>query len=250
MKRIVFTLLLLVGTVTPARPLDVIKKSGVLRVAVDGETPGFNFFKGKKLTGFEVDLAALMAKSLGLQIQWTVQPFNTLLVGLAADRFDVIATSHAITAERDKVADFLTPHYCTGAVIVSKKGGPKTEKELSGKVVVVPVGTTYYNYLKKNASIKDVKTLPNENAGLQDLTAGKADAWVTEQFVAYHALKAHPQEHLQIGDILFSQENAMVVAQGNTSLKSTLDGALNKLLADGNYIHLSEKYFKRDIRCK
>jgi polar amino acid transport system substrate-binding protein len=62
---------------TEARMLDEIRKSGSLKIAVDGSTPGFNYFEGKKLTGFEVELAEEIAKNMGLKVEWIVQPFNS-----------------------------------------------------------------------------------------------------------------------------------------------------------------------------
>jgi polar amino acid transport system substrate-binding protein len=230
-----------------ARDLSAIKSSGTLKVAVDGQTPGFNFYKGKELTGFEVELAAEMARGMALKVEWTVQPFNTLLVGLSQDRFDLIATSHAITPDRQKVADFAAPHYCTGAMIISRPGGPKTLAELKGKTVAVPVGTVYFDYLKKQPGIKQVKTLPSETGGLQDLLGGKSDAWVTEEFVAYQAIQAHPQ--LQSGERLFPQKNAMVIGKGNSALLGEWNAQLKKVFEDGTYARLSKKYFQRDIRC-
>ena len=240
------------GTVslTPllARDWSEVSKSKTLRVAVDGDTPGFNYYEGKTLTGFEVELVKAFAERLGLSVEWTVQPFNVLLVALRQDRFDLIATSHSITKEREKVADFTEPHYCTRAQIVSKVGGPKTLHELNGKTVAVPVGTVYYEFLSKNKNIKNLKTFPSETSGLQDLLSGRSDAWVSEEMIVYRATKDKPE--LQKGDTLFPQRNAMVVAKGNRELKEKINARLKQAMEDGTYSRLSEKYFGRDIRCR
>lgn len=233
-----------------ARSLSEIKKSGILKVAVDGATPSFNFYRGKELAGFEIDLIQEFTRKLSLKVEWTVQPFNTLLVALAQDRFDLIATSHAITPARAQVVDFIEPHYCTGAVIVSKPGGPVSEKDLNGKTVVVAVGTVYFDHLKTLKGIHETRTVPDETSGLQNLISGRADAWVTEQFVAYGALKAHTDKNLKIGDRLITQTNAMAVAQGNVELQDAVNQQLKAVLENGTYRKLSLKYFDRDIRCK
>lgn len=251
MKKIFcFLVVLFLNTVCFARSLQEIKAAGVLRVAVDGSTPGFNFFDRGKLAGFEIDLAEEIAKSLDVKVEWIVQPFNTLLVAVNQERFDLIATSFAITPARAQAVDFTTPHYCTGAVIVSKLNGPKTGADLVGKVVVVPVGTVYLDHLKSIPGIKEIRTVPSETLGLQSLLGGKSDAWVTEQFVAIKALQANAKESLQIGDILKIQTNAMVVAKGNLELLKTVNSTLKTLLKNGTYARLSHKYFGKDIRCR
>lgn len=234
-----------------ARDLETIQKTKTIKIAVDGMTPPFNYYKGKDLVGFEIDLAQEIAKRVGAgKVEWVVQPFNTLLVALGQDRFDLIATSHAITEQRKQVVDFADPHYCTGTVLVSKPGGPKNAKQLVGKTVVVPVGTVYHEQLKKIPGIAEIRTVPNETDGLQNLLAGRADAWATEQFVALEAVGKHKDAKLGVGEVLQPQENAMVVAKGNDGLRTAVNGALKELLKNGTYAKLSKKYFERDIRCK
>lgn len=232
-----------------ARPLSEIRKTGTLKIAMDGATPGFNYFKdGKTLTGFEVDLAKEIAKRMRLKIEWTVQPFNTLLVGLRNDRFDVIGTSLTITPERQTTFDFASPNYCSGATIFSRQGGPKTITDLAGKTVTVPVGTIYYQELKKNKKIKALKTLPQEDSGLQELLSGTADAWVTEKFVGMAALKKYPA--LQMGERVLNQTNAMVVTKGNDELKTAINQQLAATKRDGTFAALSRQYFAEDIGCE
>lgn len=242
--------LLLLPQIANSRTLEEIQKSGMMKIAADGATPPFNYYKGKDLVGFEVDLGNEVAKRLGVKAEWVVQPFNTLLIGVNDNRFDLIATSHAITPKRAEVVDFITPHYCTGASIVSKVGGPKTAADLKDKVVVVPVGTVYYEKLKTIPGIKEIRTVPNETDGLQNLLAGRADAWVTEKFVAKEAINSHKDVKLQLGEVILPQQNAMVVAKGNVSLKKVVDEQLKKMLADGTYAAYDKKYFDEDIRCK
>ncbi len=55
-----------------ARTWEEIKKSGIIKIAADGATPPFNYYQGKKLVGFEIDLAEQIAKSLGLKVEWKV----------------------------------------------------------------------------------------------------------------------------------------------------------------------------------
>ncbi len=47
------------ATAAQARSFDAIQKDGTLRLATEGYYAPFAYFEGKKLTGFEVDLAEL-----------------------------------------------------------------------------------------------------------------------------------------------------------------------------------------------
>ena len=142
MKKMLLSLtaLALLGSTAQARTWADIQKSGTIKIATEGAFPPFNLMKGKTPTGFEVELAEVLAKQLGLKVQWTIQPFDSLLIGLNQDRYDFVIASHGITPERQKAVDFSNPHYCTGGAIVTRPGGPLTAKALSGKSVAVQVG--------------------------------------------------------------------------------------------------------------
>lgn len=241
----------LICSLAEARSLTDIKKSGVLRVAVDGNTPGFNFYKNGVLTGLEVDLAQIIAARMGLKVEWTVQPFNTLLIALRQDRFDLIAGSHTVTSQRQQLVDFINPHYCNGANIVTKIGGPKTAPDLKGKTVAVAVGTVYYDKLTSISGIKKIMTMPGENHGFMALLNNRADAWVTEKPMAISAINSSPHKNeLVIGDEILYQVNAMTVAKGNKELQEVINEKLSAIMADGTYNKLMQQYFSEDICCK
>src|SRR6185295_11452592 len=106
-----------------------------LKIATEGVAPPFNFFQGKKLTGFEVEVANEVAKRMGRQPEWLTFRFDSLLIGLSQGRYDLVAASHTITAERAKAVDFSEPHYCTGAVVMTRDGSVKSKEDLKGKTV-------------------------------------------------------------------------------------------------------------------
>jgi len=233
-----------------ARTLEEIKKSGKIVVATEGAYPPFNFFEGKKLTGFEIDLAEAIVKKMGLEHEWKSLSFDALLAGLEQDRWDMVIASFGITPERQKAVTFTAPHYCSGGVIVTKDPAIRTVKDLQGKVVAVQTGTTYLQNVRKLKGLKAVKNFPKDTDARSALVAGRVDAWVTDKFVAKEAIESAPQDALKMGDFVFVEKIATAVKKGNTSLVKAYDEALAALLADGTYQAISEKWFKEDIRCK
>lgn len=83
-----------------ARPFDAIQKEGTLRLATEGYYAPFAHFEGKQLTGFEVELAQMMAAKMGVKYEWKTISFDALLTGLQQDRWDLVISSHGITPER------------------------------------------------------------------------------------------------------------------------------------------------------
>ena len=240
---------LLATAAAQARSIEDIRKAGTIVIASEGKFAPFNFVENGKLAGFEIDVANAVAAKMGVKVEWKSMGFDGLLVGLQQDRWDMVIASHGVTEERAKAVTFANPHYCTGGVIISKDGAIRTGKDLTGRVVAVQTGTTYYDNVKK-LPVKDVKNFPQDNSARAALETGHVDAWVTDKFVGKASLAATPTTNLKMGDFLFTEKIAAAVSKGNTGLVTEVDKALAAIMADGEYAAISKKWFNEDIRCK
>lgn len=249
-KIILIFLFVLATTSNASASWAQVKKAGALRIATEGTFRPFNVLEGKTFTGFEVDLANAIAKKLGLKAQWSAHTFDSLLTGLVEHKYDLVAASHAITPERARAVEFIDPHYCSGAMIVTKNGGRVSLKALAGKTIGVSVGTTYADRLKAMGRFKEIKLYRDDTAALENLGSGEIDAWVTDRFVATAMLKTKNDANLDLGEVLFPEMIAMAVAKDDRELKTKISGALSALVKDGTYLSLSQKYFGRDIACR
>ncbi|WP_370680653.1 ABC transporter substrate-binding protein [Comamonas sp. GB3 AK4-5] len=241
----------LCGAVTAqARSLEDIQKSGTIILASEGQYAPFNFFKGKQLTGYEIDVAEVVAKKMGLKFEWKTVGFDALLTGLAQDRWDLVIASHAITEERAKAVTFTLPHYCSGGQIVSMTPSIAKAGDLASKTVAVQTGTTYLEHVKKVPGVKDVKNFPTDEAARNALASKRVDAWVTDRFVAKEMLAKNAKAGFKPGDMLFIEQVASAVSKGNQGLADAWNKALKAAIADGSIAAISQKYFQEDVTCK
>lgn len=242
--------LALLGTTAQARPFDAIQKDGTIRLATEGYYAPFAYFEGKKLVGFEVDLAQLMAQKMGVKFEWKTVPFDSLLTGLSQDRWDLVISSHGITPEREKAVTFTLPHYCSGAQVIALSNDINNAKDLAGKTVAAQTGTTYLQYVQKNVpQVKRLVNFPTNEAAMQALMSKRADAWVTERFLAKEMLAKNPNIKFHQGELLFVERIAAAVSKDNQSLAAAWNKAFTTALKDGSYAQISQKWFKEDIRC-
>lgn len=254
MKRIkkwaLLGLLLASAFTAQARSLEEVKKDGKINIATEGQFAPFNFFQGAKLSGFEIELAELVAKKMGVTIEWKALGFDALLAGLRQDRWDLVIASHGITEERAKAVTFADPHYCSGGAIVSLDPAIHRVADLNGKTVSVQTGTTYLDNVKKLTGVKEVKNFPQDTDARGALLTKRVDAWVTDKFVAAIAIASNPNAGMKLGDFVFVERIAAAVAKGNSSLVQGYNKALAEVMADGSYAALSKKYFNEDVRCR
>ena len=232
-----------------ARPFDAIQKEGTLRLATEGYYAPFAHFEGKQLTGFEVELAQMLAGKMGVKYEWKTISFDALLTGLQQDRWDLVISSHGITPEREKAVTFANPHYCSGGIIVAMDDKIRNAKDLTGKVVAVQTGTSYLEQVKKVSGVKEVKNFPQDTDAQRALISKRVDAWVSDKFVAKEAAAKNAKAGFKLGDMLFIERIAPAMAKGNTGLADAWNKAFTEVLADGSYAAVSKKYFNEDVRC-
>lgn len=102
-----------------------IKEAGVLRVAIPTNEPPTQFYREgtKEMTGLNPDMASLVADALGLKLEVVVSNFDSIIPGLAADRFDMTVASMTPTEERMEALDFVE-YVNMGSALVVPKGNP------------------------------------------------------------------------------------------------------------------------------
>ena len=248
-KTLATAVALCAAVVVQARPLEEIQKSGTIILGSEGQYAPFNFFKGKQLTGYEIEVAEAVVKKMGLKYEWKTVGFDALLTGLAQDRWDLVIASHAITDERSKAVTFANPHYCSGGIIVAMDDKIRNVKDLTGKVVAVQTGTSYLEQVKKVSGVKEVKNFPQDTDAQRALISKRVDAWVSDKFVAKEAAAKNAKAGFKLGDMLFIERIAPAMAKGNTGLADAWNKAFAEVLADGSYAAVSKKYFNEDVRC-
>jgi polar amino acid transport system substrate-binding protein len=90
-----------------ADALEAIVKNGVLRVAVPEDYPPFGAVgPDMKPQGYDIDMAALLAKSLNVKLQLVPVNSANRIPYLTTNKVDLIISSLGKTPDREKVIDF------------------------------------------------------------------------------------------------------------------------------------------------
>jgi len=121
-------LLLLLPLLSPlahAELIDDVNDRGELRIALEANTPPFNFKEGDKLTGFEVELGEQLAKEMDVRPSFITTDDADLLPGVETGKYDVAINHIAMTAELQDQFDFSEPYRDKPALAIPfQKGNP------------------------------------------------------------------------------------------------------------------------------
>lgn len=120
------TAMLLGSTALMAASLDEIREKGTIRIAVANEIPyGFVDPMGNA-QGAGPETAAHIMQELGIEnIEWVATDFSSLIPGLQADRFDMVAAEMAILPQRCQTVLFSEPNSSYGEGLLVAEGNPK-----------------------------------------------------------------------------------------------------------------------------
>ncbi|QJI43573.1 transporter substrate-binding domain-containing protein [Pseudomonas sp. ADAK2] len=114
-------LLPLLSPLAHAELIDDVFDRGELRIALEANTPPFNFKDDGKLTGFEVELGQLLANELDVRADFVVTDAADLLPGVETGKYDVAINHVAMTAELKDRFDFSEPYSHTDAQLIAQK---------------------------------------------------------------------------------------------------------------------------------
>src|ERR687892_29572 len=125
----------LIGVLSPAHAettLERAKSQGFIRVGFANEAPFGYATPDGKLTGEAPEVAkAVLAKSGIPQVDGVLTEFGSLIPGLPAGRFVIIAAGMFINPKRCAEINFSEPSYGIGQAMLVKSGNPKGVKDFS-----------------------------------------------------------------------------------------------------------------------
>ena len=172
---------LAMGLLVGAQAQDALartKASGVLKIGTETAFAPFDFIQEGTHTGLNSDLMNEVAKEMGVKVEWTTLPWEGVLPGLEAKKFDMVTGPVTITKARMERYRF-TPPIAEATVALLKRKGDKTvmkPEDIAGKPVGGGKASAQLAQLKTFAESlgkADVREYPGNNEAYADLAAGR-----------------------------------------------------------------------------
>lgn len=172
-----------------AASLDEIKETSRIRIGYANETPFAFTETDGRVTGESPEIAKIIFEKMGIkQVDGVLTEWGSLIPGLRAGRFDVIAAGMYITPARCKQVIFTDPQYALPDTLLVAQGNPKNLHSYADIArnpdvkLAIMAGTVNLAYARESG-ITDAQILqvPDTTAQLQAVRAGRADAAVGTQ---------------------------------------------------------------------
>ena len=229
--------------------LEQARENGSIRIGFANEAPFGYATPAGDATGEAPEVARAIFKRLGIgSVEAVLTEWASLIPGLRARRFDVIAAGMFITPERCRQVDFSNPTYRLGQGFLVKKGNPldlhsyKDVADNSETTLAIMAGAVERSYAR-NAGIPDdrILTVPDQASMLSAVSFSRADAAaLTSLSIRRMAEKGggrvEPAAPFETPDDAYGY-GAFAFRKGDASLRN----AVNKELAEfvGSEEHLA-----------
>jgi polar amino acid transport system substrate-binding protein len=223
-----------------------IKSKGTLTVASDASYAPNEFVAtdGHTVIGMDPDLMKALAGVMGLKVNVVNVPFASILAGLAANKYDVGASSFTDTKERQKTVDFVD-YFLAGESFYTKSSGGVTISglaDLCGKSVAVESGTVEKDdattqsqkCVKSGKPAVKILVFPDQNGANLALSSGRAQlGFADSPVVAYQVQKSGGTFKL-VGATFATAPYGLAVSKTGGLAKPLL-AALQHLMSTGAY---------------
>lgn len=124
--------------------LDRVLERGKLIVATDAAWAPFEYMEGENIVGADMEIAADIAESLGVELELINVSFDSLSMYLSSGEADLALAAITVTEERAEVMEFSAPYCDSCQYIIVKEDNEDvaTINDLAGMIVGVHLGTT------------------------------------------------------------------------------------------------------------
>lgn len=227
-----------------------------MRIATEGAYPPFNYINEQgELEGFDVDIARALCQVMNRECTLVAVPWDTIIDGLVAGRYDAIVASMAKTPERDALVDFSDRYYRSRSAFVAQSDSDLTisPKGLRGKVIATAKETVQTDYLMREYSSTATILQAEDTLAIFDLlVSGEADVALSDSLNILEFLQTQRGEAYDfVGEALpaedISSSAHIAVQEGNEQLRQELNTALHTLWLNGTYDKINRKYFPFSI---
>ena len=235
--------------------LEEVKTRGYLIIATEGSWAPWTFHdKQDVLTGFDVELGKLIAEGIGVEARFEETPWDSILAGIDAGRFDIACNGVGYLPERAEKYYMCGPYVYMGTVLVVR--GDNTDinsfEDLKGKTTANTASSTYALMAEKfGATVLPVDTLADTINLLND---GRIDGTVNAAGSIADYLTEHPDANIRIAATSNEEVEEDCVPVAKTEYAKPLADEISRIIEDlranGKLAELSVKFFGADYTNK
>ncbi|MEV6952957.1 glutamate ABC transporter substrate-binding protein [Streptomyces sp. NPDC051183] len=223
------------------------KKRGKVIIGSKADQPylGFEDQATKKRSGFDIEIAKMIAADLGFgedKIEWKTVDSGVRETAISTGQVDLYVGTYTINDKRKQLVGFAGPYYKAGADLLVRKDetaitGPDT---LQGKNVCSIVGSTPLQEIKKPQYGAKTTELAKYSDCVQQLLTNQVDAVTTDDSILKGYAASNPGKLKVIGKPFTQEPYGVGMNKDDKALRDFVNSSLEKHVSDGTYQKIYE----------
>ena len=223
-------------------------ENGTIRLAtVAGNKPLIYQYQ-EQCTGYEMELLTLFAEAYGYRYDVDVVPFESVILGMAAGKYDMTSASLQITPEREQSVNFSDPYMQFDVVMVVKdtdgQENGKTLADFENATLGIFSGSSFDALAKErfpNAQRQYYTLVPDMILAVEQ---GKIDGYITE--TTYVTAAIWEGAEIEAVKEIIDRTSAGFIFRKDDSvreLREQLNTFIRAAKENGTIAQLQEKWF-------
>lgn len=206
---------------------------GKISSATEGTFPPFSFTDSSgKLDGLEMRMMGEIASRLGLTYEPVVIKWDSMLIGLEADQYDIVGNAMGITAERQKAVTFCDGWLESGARLFVPTGSEITAVEQTAGKKIGAITASIFVPLVESWGAEAIQYKSDVEA-VQDVGNGRLDGMVTDAIAGAYAISAGKLPLSPVGELKSPYQMGWAVNKGKPNLVNAINETRAAMVADG-----------------
>lgn len=232
-----------------AETTDASKTDGTFTVGFDQDFPPMGFVGDDgEFTGFDLEMAAEVAKRLNLTIAYQPIAWDAKDMELDAGTIDCIWNGFTMNGREDDY-EWSKPYMKNNQVFVVRGDSDiNSEADLAGKNVEVQTDSSAEAALNDNSELTSMfgslTPVADYNTAFMDLESGAVDAIAMDDVVASYQITSRKADFKVLDDVIAAEEYGIGFKKGNTGLRDKVQATLEEMAADGT----AAKDFREVVR--
>lgn len=218
----------------------------VLKVGLDSAAPFpmHSDYNSENFEGFEVDLLKAITDHLGLEIQYEVSLWSTILEQLFKGELDLICSAVTVTPSRRHILEFTNPYlHFRLCAVVNQDDDLKGINDFKNKTIGIRESTEAERYVHTNFPGNNMVHAETNKDLYRKLQTGKIDLLIDDSPIAGGFLQKNKK--LKVGMYLPGTDSQYAIAmkKGDVQLKEQFNEVLSLLKGNGVYQTIYKKWF-------
>ncbi|MEQ8780043.1 MAG: transporter substrate-binding domain-containing protein [Roseibium album] len=247
-------ILAMTGLSNAGSVLESVNSNGKITVATEVAYPPMEYLENGKVVGYGKDILDLVVTDMGVELEQLQLPWDGILAGVLAKKYDLVATSVAIKPDRVAKYAYTRPLAVAETMLVKRHGDDSMSSlaDVADKIVGVELGSSQAQEVEAvDAELKaaggpgfaDIRGFKSTDDMRLALASGQIDIGTIPSFSLAPMQRQRPDTFAKLDLIGEGTLFAWVAHPDGSDLRDQVNEIIDRLEADGSLKELQMKWF-------